>query len=145
MTIAALTIDIQVPTQSPHQTAKGEHTGMILCPYKRSEIAVMRCADYALVCGMALTCTVKPTAKEIGLTCGSMAEELSLDYPKCQCGRRRSHKRTGECDSCYNGRWRKEIITTVKYGLCGCGQIAIFKGSQLCKPCDNERRRRGNR
>lgn len=115
-----------------HLLRRGEFTGMLFCPWKRGQIAVQRCEEYRLVCGLAESCAAKPGEGELAAVREAMAqvgatESLSKRggggklkapnyyyqrviegqiYGICQtCGETpAAYRKTGECMSCYSRR-----------------------------------------
>lgn len=94
--------------------AKGEETGMVWCPQRLSEIAVMRCAEYQkeFGCGSRLLttggpCLFRATPGQIRQAQAAQSERLKEpshdaagSYICPQCGGAKALKRSPLCRSC---------------------------------------------
>lgn len=121
---------------SSRPLSRCEHTGMIVCPWKNSEIATMRCVDLQKRCGMADNCRAKPNAQELADLTRAMAEIGKLDSV--------SARGEGAAPKRRNAHY-KETIRTHRFGLCACGKPACYKQTRECMNCYSLRKYRPSR
>lgn len=116
---------------SAHQAAADEFRGMIFCPWKGGEIALMRCAEWRALCGREASCPTKASESDIARAAAAMAEPV----PHESMTTRGDRSRLQLDDNHYQRAKRTKM-----YGDCACGRAAVYKSTRECITCYWRRR-----
>lgn len=104
-----------------YQLAKNEFSGMLYCPWKKGEIALMRCKEYQTDCGQALVCAFLPKQSDLDQAERSMRD---TDSP-----RPFEDKRS----------YMANVRARRPFGMCKCGAVAVYKSTKECNKCYSRR------
>ena len=137
---------------------RGEATGMVFCPRRRAEIAIMRCGEYQQRDGCAKGCANAVPAAALQNLRGEMVKDNGAtigpretyrggahDHGKCvDCGLRPAvYVESGQCHSCY---WRERGARQKAAPSCSrCGKKKRSNTGVLCTHCAAELRNESGR
>ena len=98
-----------------HIVERGAFTGMIFCPWKKCDIAIMRCAEFQAVC---CGCASRPSDNDLAALKKAM-ESAPQDVEHAS--RLRSYYRLVQSDQ--------------RFGFCACGKVAVYRKTRECSAC----------